>query len=288
LKDADFWGELPGATGEDIIVFSHHDGYFQAASDNASGMAVMMALAERYARMQQAQRRRTLKFVTTSGHHAGSLGVRWMHDNRETFLARTALMINAEHASPLQLMIWEVEMRQSTGIQPRRWFVHGSSKLAAPRRYRQRSGSNAGSICQPLRSLTSRASAIPSSGAWSAESRIAAPSSMRDADMPASPAEPTTGSVSRSVYSMMTCCGRSEFPIANITAAVRTISRPCRSRASPGATVTDGGGAPVETVTVRPLTTPVPCSAWWWRRRIPIEYCCSSWKSAALSCCPSK
>ena len=84
LKDSNIWGQLPGTTDEDIIVFSHHDGYFQAASDNASGMAVMMALAEHYAKIPQAQRRRTLKFVTTSGHHAGSLGVKWMHDNRDT------------------------------------------------------------------------------------------------------------------------------------------------------------------------------------------------------------
>jgi hypothetical protein len=131
LKDSNVWGELPGTTDEDIIVFSHHDGYFQAASDNASGMAVMLALAEHYAKIPQAQRRRTLKFVTTSGHHAGSLGVKWMHDNRATFLAKTALMINAEHASPLALSIWEGEMRPTTGIQPRRWFVHGSPKLAA-------------------------------------------------------------------------------------------------------------------------------------------------------------
>jgi hypothetical protein len=131
LKDSNVWGQLPGATDEDIIVFSHHDGYFQAASDNASGMAIMIALAEHYSKIPQAQRRRTLKFVTTSGHHAGSLGVKWMHDNRQTFLAKTALMINAEHASPLALSIWEGEERLTTGTQPRRWFVHGSPKLAA-------------------------------------------------------------------------------------------------------------------------------------------------------------
>ncbi|MGE0359818.1 MAG: M28 family peptidase [Vicinamibacterales bacterium] len=131
LKDSNVWGQLPGTTDEDIIVFSHHDGYFQAASDNASGMAVMVALAEHYAKVPQTQRRRTLKFVTTSGHHAGSLGVKWMHDNRDTVLAKTALMINAEHASPLALSIWEGEMRPTTATQPRRWFVHGSPKLAA-------------------------------------------------------------------------------------------------------------------------------------------------------------
>ena len=32
LQDANVWGTLPGATDEDIIIFSHHDGYFEAAS----------------------------------------------------------------------------------------------------------------------------------------------------------------------------------------------------------------------------------------------------------------
>ncbi|NJO13107.1 MAG: hypothetical protein HC872_06185 [Gammaproteobacteria bacterium] len=35
--------------------------------------------------------------MTTSGHHVGSAGTRWMHENRDTFLTKTALLINAEH-----------------------------------------------------------------------------------------------------------------------------------------------------------------------------------------------
>ena len=76
LKDANVWGTLPGATDEEILIFAHHDAYFEGAIDNASGMAVMVGLAEYFSKIPQAQRRRTLKFVTTSGHHAGSTGVR--------------------------------------------------------------------------------------------------------------------------------------------------------------------------------------------------------------------
>ena len=71
--------------------------YFEGAIDNASGMAVMVGLAEYFSKIPQAQRRRTLKFVTTSGHHAGSAGVNWMHDNRQTFFAKTAVAFNVEH-----------------------------------------------------------------------------------------------------------------------------------------------------------------------------------------------
>jgi hypothetical protein len=133
LKDASVWGELPGTSGEDIIVMAHHDSYFEGALDNASGMAVMLALAEYYSKIPKERRRRTLKFVTTAGHHAGSAGTQWMHDNRSTFLAKTALMINCEHVSVTQAYFdrTKPELRKSTNIDARRWFVNGSDKLAS-------------------------------------------------------------------------------------------------------------------------------------------------------------
>jgi hypothetical protein len=133
LRDASVWGELPGTSGEDIIVMAHHDSYFEGALDNASGMAVMLALAEYYSKIPKERRRRTLKFVTTAGHHAGSAGTQWMHDNRDTFLAKTALMINCEHVSVTQAYFdrTKPELRKSTNIDARRWFVNGSDKLAS-------------------------------------------------------------------------------------------------------------------------------------------------------------
>jgi hypothetical protein len=65
LKTALVWGELPGTTDENIYIIAHRDGWFDAASDNASGVATMIGLAEHYAKIPQAQRRRTLIFVGT-------------------------------------------------------------------------------------------------------------------------------------------------------------------------------------------------------------------------------
>ena len=130
LRDASVWGELPGTTDEDIIIMAHHDAYFEGALDNASGMSVMLGLAEYFSKIPQAQRRRTLKFVSTSGHHAGSLGTKWMSDNKSTFLAKTALMINCEHVSVTQTYPWASDLRKSNQTDARRWWVFGSKQLA--------------------------------------------------------------------------------------------------------------------------------------------------------------
>jgi hypothetical protein len=132
LRDASVWGVLPGTTDEDIIIMAHHDAYFEGALDNASGMAVMIGLAEYFSKVPKAQRRRTIKFVTTSGHHAGSLGTAWMLETRTTVLAKTVLAINCEHVSVTQAYFDRMSptLHMSDNIDARRWWVNGSSKLA--------------------------------------------------------------------------------------------------------------------------------------------------------------
>jgi len=131
LTDSSVWGTLPGMTDEDIIVFAHHDAVFTGAVDNASGLSVMLGLAEYFSKIPKEQRRRTIKFVTTAGHHNGSFGTLWMHNNRDTFLAKTALMINCEHVSAVQTYYWNSALRSSDNVDARRWYIYGSSKLAS-------------------------------------------------------------------------------------------------------------------------------------------------------------
>ena len=136
LRDANVWGVLPGATDEDIVIMAHHDAYFEGALDNASGISVMLALAEHFSKIPQAQRRRTLKFVTTSGHHNGSLGTLWMHDNAKTFLTKTALLLNCEHVSVTQTLLLgeqlqEVEPDRRTPLVGLRQRQAGRGRAAA-------------------------------------------------------------------------------------------------------------------------------------------------------------
>ena len=129
LKSASIFGTLPGTTDEEILILAHLDGYFEAALDNASGISVMIALAEYFSKIPRDQRRRNLVFVGTAGHHVGSPGSRWMHDNRETALANAVLMINCEHVSVKQTVYWGPHMRMTDIPSPRRWWVNGSEAL---------------------------------------------------------------------------------------------------------------------------------------------------------------
>ena len=103
LTTSNVWGEIPGTTDESIVVIAHRDGFFEAGSDNASGVATAVGLAEYFGKIPQAQRRRTIKIIGTTGHHnnaGGSMGVRLLADNNATvFGGKTAYLINAEHTA---------------------------------------------------------------------------------------------------------------------------------------------------------------------------------------------
>lgn len=130
LKDANVWGTLPGMTSEEIFIKAHHDGYFEAAMDNASGVATVVALAEYFAKVPKAQRRRTITFLSVAAHHGGG-DREWMADPAHPIRPDTALMINCEHTAVVTSMTFGDRLRQTTSIDPRRWTVIGSDKLSA-------------------------------------------------------------------------------------------------------------------------------------------------------------
>ena len=91
----------------------------------------VLGLAEYFAKIPQAQRKRTLKFVSTAAHHAGSPGTRWMYDNLSGAMAKTVLVINCEHTAITQQYLQRPDLRRSNAINAERWWVNGSDKLAS-------------------------------------------------------------------------------------------------------------------------------------------------------------
>ena len=129
LKSMSIFGTLPGVSGENIIVMAHMDGWYEAALDNASGLSTMLALAEYFSQTPKQQRRRSITFIGTAGHHTGSPGSRWLHEHRDTALAKTVLAINCEHVSVSDTKYWNERLRKANVVAPRRWWVNGSPKL---------------------------------------------------------------------------------------------------------------------------------------------------------------
>jgi hypothetical protein len=129
LKTATVWGSLPGTSDETIFVVAHRDGWFEGATDNGSGVATMLGLAEYFAKVPKEQRRRTIYFLGTSGHHDNSgMTGHWLADHKEIF-AKTALIINSEHTSAEQLVYRGGTIRRSNTTAPLRWYVGGSPRL---------------------------------------------------------------------------------------------------------------------------------------------------------------
>jgi hypothetical protein len=127
LKSATIWGSLPGTTDETIFVVAHRDGWFEGANDNAAGVATMVGLAEYFARIPKAERRRTINFLGTTGHHnSGAQSGTWLTQHPEVF-AKTALLLNAEHTGAVLTSHTSARNGNSSGIAT--WFA-GSPRLS--------------------------------------------------------------------------------------------------------------------------------------------------------------
>jgi Peptidase family M28 len=129
LKTATVWGTLPGATDETIYILGHRDGWFESATDNASGVATMVGLAEFFAKVPKAQRRRTIVFLGTSGHHnSANMSGTYLLDHRDELFAKTALMINAEHTATALPTLFGETIRLSNTASGMLWYGGGNER----------------------------------------------------------------------------------------------------------------------------------------------------------------
>ena len=114
-------GVVPGPSDENIIVNAHADGWFDAAGDNADGLAVLIAMARHFAQPEH-QLDRTLVFVASGGHHSRGLnGPSNFVMMNPALTEKTVLVLNLEHVAQLAIRsgAWTVEpteQRMSFGI----------------------------------------------------------------------------------------------------------------------------------------------------------------------------
>jgi len=130
LRTSTVWGTLPGATDENVVIVAHRDGWFEGANDNGTGVATMIGLAEYFAKIPKDQRRRSIIFLGTSGHHDGAaLSGKWLMEHKE-FFSKTALLINCEHTAAELLILSNGTIRRTDTASPETWYVGGSARLA--------------------------------------------------------------------------------------------------------------------------------------------------------------
>lgn len=90
----------PNDRRENIIVTCHHDAPFASAVEDASGLAVLLGLAQQFAALRKAQDslQRDLVFVASSGHFHGGIGNRvFVERHAEGLLEQTVAAFGVEH-----------------------------------------------------------------------------------------------------------------------------------------------------------------------------------------------
>jgi hypothetical protein len=98
LKAQNVVATIPGKTSDEVIIIDAHvDGWFDAASDNGDGFAVMVALAKHFAKPENAPAR-TLVFIASAGHHSPGLnGPNAFVAANPDAIKKSVAVVNIEH-----------------------------------------------------------------------------------------------------------------------------------------------------------------------------------------------
>ncbi len=89
---------LPGMTDDVIVVHSHLDGPWYSAIEDASGCAEVLAIAQYFAQIPQAERQKTLVFLFSGGHFGGpAKGTSVFIEQNPELMEKVMLDICIEH-----------------------------------------------------------------------------------------------------------------------------------------------------------------------------------------------
>jgi hypothetical protein len=119
---------LPGRSDEQIVVMTHTDGYFQAAMDNAAGMASALEIARFYGQKPLADRPRTMKFIQFPDHHHGEVA-RGRHIDKTYPWDKVAVKLTMEHPSQTLLYMYNNGLTPTNAIGAFRWNALGSPEF---------------------------------------------------------------------------------------------------------------------------------------------------------------
>lgn len=101
--DPDGWArniyvQLPGKSPETIFVTTHHDAAFKGATEDGTGIAMVLAMAETWAQVPYEQREKTMLFHLSAGHFYGGIGAETFATMHKDDLLKDAIInINLEH-----------------------------------------------------------------------------------------------------------------------------------------------------------------------------------------------
>ncbi len=92
-------GCLRGASDEWIVIGTHHDGPWNSAVEDASGMALVLAQAKYWSQISESTRPFNILFLMNCAHMAGAKGAVSFVDQNKEFLEKVVVAIHLEHVA---------------------------------------------------------------------------------------------------------------------------------------------------------------------------------------------
>jgi hypothetical protein len=105
---------IPGRDAKRLVINAHADGYFQAADDNASGLATQIGLARYFA--QQPTPKHTLVFVASGGHHGPGNGPTALVAAHPEWKGNVLTIVNLEHLAYSDAVRGKVRAQDNFGM----------------------------------------------------------------------------------------------------------------------------------------------------------------------------
>jgi len=92
------WGILPGQSEELIMISSHHDSAFEGASEDGTGVSMVLAQLRAWTKIPKNERPRSILFILTAGHLYGGIGAEsFARKYRDDLLKNVLVDVNLEH-----------------------------------------------------------------------------------------------------------------------------------------------------------------------------------------------
>ena len=92
------WGILPGKSEEMIMISSHHDSAFKGATEDGTGVAMVLSQLQAWANVPKELRPRSLLFCLSAGHLYGGIGAEsFARKYKDTIMKDVLVDLNLEH-----------------------------------------------------------------------------------------------------------------------------------------------------------------------------------------------
>lgn len=116
-------GRLAGGSDDYVLVHSHHDAAFEGAVQDASGISEMLAVAEYFSKIPEAERKRSMMFAAIDTHFTDYAANEAFVRTRQAEGDKVIIDLVIEHVGKEAVLDENYELYETGEVEPRLFYV---------------------------------------------------------------------------------------------------------------------------------------------------------------------